>query len=195
MNYIKEAIRTESTVFNIEVGDDRLLHAGIGIATEGGEFLDALKKHVFYGKELDRVNLKEELGDLMWYAAIACDELGTTFEELQATNIAKLRARYPETFTYDNTENRDLEEERKILEGSCLITFKMIQEEASEVFGDIEDCIPDAVIFGEQAYEFSDDVPKKVRKKAAKFFDTDPQDEEACEKAFFKLQKAVNECG
>ncbi len=116
MSYQQDALRTESTVFNMEEGDERLLHAGIGLATESGEFLDALKKHIFYGKPLDRTNLKEEAGDLMWYIAIALDELGSSFEEVQATNIAKLRARYPEKFTEELAENRDLKTERKILE-------------------------------------------------------------------------------
>ena len=116
MSYQEDALRTESTVFNMEEGDERLLHAGIGLATESGEFLDALKKHVFYGKALDRTNLKEEVGDLLWYCAIALDELGSSFEEVQATNIAKLKARYPNKFTMGDAENRDLKAERKILE-------------------------------------------------------------------------------
>jgi len=114
--YMKDALRTESTVFNLKDGDDRLLHAGIGLATEAAEFLDALKKHIFYGKELDRVNLKEEIGDLQWYCAIALDELDSTFEEVQDTNIAKLKARYPDKFTEERAEVRDLPAERKILE-------------------------------------------------------------------------------
>ncbi len=120
--YIQDAIRTESTDFSamndrLTVdGTKRLLHAGIGLSTEAGEFLDALKKHIFYGKELDRVNLKEEMGDLFWYLAIACDELGVEFEPLMETNIAKLKARYGEKFTEHKAENRDLETERTILE-------------------------------------------------------------------------------
>lgn len=117
MSYMNDALRTESTVFNMEDGDDRLLHAGVGLATEGGEFLDALKKHIFYGKALDRTNLKEEIGDILWYCAIALDELDSSFEEVQMTNIAKLKARYPEKFTKAQAENRDLSAERKILEG------------------------------------------------------------------------------
>ncbi len=120
--YIQNAIRTESTDFtsmNTRLNDDgtkRLLHAGIGLSTEAGEFLDALKKHIFYGKELDRVNLKEEMGDLFWYLAIACDELGVEFEPLMETNIAKLKARYGEKFSEHKAENRDLSTERTILE-------------------------------------------------------------------------------
>lgn len=121
-DYIQNAIRTESTDFKAmderlgEDGTKRLLHAGIGMATEAGEFLDALKKHIFYGKELDRVNLKEEMGDLFWYLAIACDELEVEFEPLMETNIAKLKARYGEKFSEVKAEKRDLSTEREILE-------------------------------------------------------------------------------
>ena len=120
--YIKDATRTESTNFNAmndRLNDDglkRLLHAGIGLSTEAGEFLDALKKHIFYGKELDKVNLAEEMGDLFWYMAIVADELGFEFEEVMEKNIAKLKARYGEKFTEEAAEKRDLNREREILD-------------------------------------------------------------------------------
>lgn len=120
--YIKDATRTESTNFsamNERLNDNglkRLLHAGIGLSTEAGEFLDALKKHIFYGKELDKVNLAEEMGDLFWYMAIVADELGFEFEEVMEKNIAKLKARYGEKFTEEAAEKRDLNREREILD-------------------------------------------------------------------------------
>ncbi len=119
--YIKDAIRTESTNFSAmderltDNGTKRLLHAGIGLSTEAGEFLDALKKHIFYGKELDKVNLAEEMGDMFWYMAIVADELGFEFEEVMEKNISKLKARYGEKFTEEKAENRDLNTERDIL--------------------------------------------------------------------------------
>ena len=120
-DYINDAIRTESTNFkamNERLNDDglkRLLHAGIGLSTEAGEFLDALKKHIFYGKELDKVNLAEEMGDLFWYMAIVADELGFEFEEVMQNNIAKLKARYGDKFTEEKADKRDLNTERDIL--------------------------------------------------------------------------------
>jgi NTP pyrophosphatase (non-canonical NTP hydrolase) len=120
--YIKDAIKTESREFSSmdqRLNDDglkRLLHAGIGLSTESGEFLDALKKHIFYGKELDRVNLAEEIGDLFWYLAIASDELKIDFESVMAKNIEKLKARYGEKFSETKAENRNLNVERTILE-------------------------------------------------------------------------------
>ncbi|ATH07678.1 hypothetical protein BIY24_06880 [Halobacteriovorax marinus] len=120
--YVKLAIKTESTDFesmNTRLQDDglkRLLHAGIGLSTEAGEFLDALKKHIFYGKELDRVNLAEEMGDLFWYLAIVADELGVNMDDVMERNIEKLKARYGEKFSEEKAENRDLKNERSILE-------------------------------------------------------------------------------
>jgi len=121
-NYIEKAIKTESKDFekiSNRLQDEsmiRLLHSGMGLATESAEFLDALKKAIYYGKELDKVNLAEEMGDILWYCAIALDELGVSFEEVMEKNIAKLEARYPEKFTEEKAENRDLEVERGILE-------------------------------------------------------------------------------
>lgn len=121
--YIENVLKTESVVrlSNETLGrqlNSRILHGAMGACTEGGELLDACKKHVFYGRELDKVNIKEEIGDVLWYIAILCDELGLTFEEVMDTNIAKLKARYGEKFSAEKAENRDLEKERAILENS-----------------------------------------------------------------------------
>ena len=94
----------------------RLLHAMIGICTEGGEIQDQMKKNIFYGKPLDKVNLVEELGDLMWYVAIASDTLGVSIEDIMERNNAKLEARYGKVFTEQAALVRDLEKERAILE-------------------------------------------------------------------------------
>lgn len=96
----------------------KLTHYTLGLGTEVGEVQDILKKRLAYGKPIDTVNLKEELGDILWYIARLCGEFGFTFEELMDTNIAKLKARYGEKFTEDAALNRNLENERKILETS-----------------------------------------------------------------------------
>jgi len=94
----------------------RLLHGSCGIATEAGELLDAMKKHIFYGKEVDTVNVVEEVGDLMWYIAIILDELGVEFEDVMDKNINKLKARYGNKFSEDSANSRNLDKERKVLE-------------------------------------------------------------------------------
>lgn len=121
-DYIKQAKTTESLNFDkiyerVElVNTLRLLHAGMGLATEAGEFVDMLKKHIFYGKPLDVLNLVEELGDSCWYIAIACDALQVSFEDVMKKNISKLKARYPNKFTQEDALNRDLKRERETLE-------------------------------------------------------------------------------
>ena len=121
-DYVKNAIKTESTDFaaigaRVQTTENlRLLHAGIGLATEAGEFLDALKKHVFYGKDLDTVNLREEMGDIFWYCAIIADQLDVDFSEVMERNITKLKARYGDKFTEEKANSRDLKTERQILE-------------------------------------------------------------------------------
>lgn len=121
--YVKLATVTESKDFAAIIGrlsheeSVRLLHATIGLCTETGELQDVLKKSLFYGKPLDRTNLAEELGDVMWYIAIACDALGVSLEGVMEKNIAKLKARYGEKFSEAAALIRNLEAERAILEG------------------------------------------------------------------------------
>jgi NTP pyrophosphatase (non-canonical NTP hydrolase) len=121
--YMRQALKLESNNFaaiRSRLENDNLLrglHAAIGLATETGELVDAYKKYMFYGKQIDNVNIVEELGDLMWYLAIACDSVGVTIEEVMALNIKKLRGRYPTCFTEHDAQHRDLDAERKILEG------------------------------------------------------------------------------
>lgn len=120
--YIKKVLTTESCNFDeIRVRINiisilRLLHVGMGLVTEAAEFMDALKKYIYYGKELDIINLKEELGDISWYQGIGIDELGTSLEEIQIVNIAKLQKRYGITFDQAKAISRDLSAERHILE-------------------------------------------------------------------------------
>jgi NTP pyrophosphatase (non-canonical NTP hydrolase) len=119
--YVKDALKTESPstealLERIQQNDIiRMLHAAIGLQTEVGEIQDALKKHIFYGKPLDKVNLIEEMGDLFWYLAILADTLGVSFEHIMQINIAKLKARYGENFTSDKALNRDLNKEYQVL--------------------------------------------------------------------------------
>lgn len=119
--YIANVIKTEAVdlakIKERMNNSVRLLHASIGINTENGEFQDHLKKVLFYGKPLDKVHLIEELGDLMWYIAIAIDELGSSFEEVWEKNIKKLEKRYAGKFSETRAENRDLAGEREVLEG------------------------------------------------------------------------------
>ena len=120
--YIKDANKTATHDFEgiskrLSLPDTmQLLHAVMGLNTEAGEALDTMKRHIFYGKEIDKVNLKEELGDLFWYVALMANVLDLSFEEIQEANIAKLKARFGDKFSEEGAINRDLNKEREILE-------------------------------------------------------------------------------
>lgn len=79
-----------------------MLHAVLGLSGEVGEIVDAVKKGLLYNKPLDVENLKEELGDLMWYAALLLHSIGSSFEEVMEGNRAKLEKRYPLGFSEQN---------------------------------------------------------------------------------------------
>lgn len=122
IDYIQQALSTTNREYEsikLRLQDDKtikILHALIGMTTEVGEAMDALKKYLIYGKPIDEVNLEEETGDLFWYCAILADACGFTFESSMEKNIAKLRARYPNKFTEFDALNRNLNKERTILE-------------------------------------------------------------------------------
>lgn len=49
--------------------DKNILHMQLGLVTELGETLDIFKKKHAYNKDIDFVNLGEEIADQMWYLA------------------------------------------------------------------------------------------------------------------------------
>lgn len=117
-----DRLGTRITVYNeegypVQVNPAQLNHAVVGMTGDVGELASALEKFIYYGQDFDRVNIIEELGDIMWYIAEACSAVGVPLEYVMGRNIAKLRKRYPEKFNelLAKEENRDREAERKAL--------------------------------------------------------------------------------
>lgn len=94
-----------------------VIHMIVGVATEGGEMVEALRRVIGTDNRFDLVNLKEESGDIMWYLANLFNAIDTTFEEVGGDNNGKLRVRFPDKFTTDNANNRNVLAERRALEG------------------------------------------------------------------------------
>jgi len=70
------------------------MHAALGVCGEAGELGDAIKKHVIYGKELDRKNIVEELGDLRFFMQAIQNIYNITEQEVLQHNGYKLIKRY-----------------------------------------------------------------------------------------------------
>ncbi len=114
LTHIAENISTP-----VSKDEAHLWHMAIGMTGEAGELLDAYKKRGVYRKELDLVNVIEELGDFRFYLTgykygtnqeetefdYLLEELYRLFniteEEVEAHNRAKLAKRY-ESLTYSD---------------------------------------------------------------------------------------------
>lgn len=87
----------------------RLMTAALGLSSEGGEFVEIVKKMFLQGKPANEDNIfhmKRELGDIMWYWVTACMSLGLDPVEVILENQKKLEARYGEQFTINQSEVR-----------------------------------------------------------------------------------------
>lgn len=83
-----------------------LMHMAVGVAGEAGELLDALKKCWVYGKEMDRDNVIEELGDLEFYMQGLRLLIGASRDEVLQANYVKLKQRYGDSYTDEKAIDR-----------------------------------------------------------------------------------------
>lgn len=91
----------------------QMLTASVGMSAEAGEFTEIVKKMIFQGKQLtqeNRFHMKRELGDIMFYWAMACSALGYTPQEVIDENVNKLSSRYKDGFTVAESEHRNTED-------------------------------------------------------------------------------------
>jgi len=101
----------------------RILHGTLGRISEDGEMLDALLEVAHDDQAtLDLTNLIEEAGDGLWYTAEQISGVqaltGADAHDIAARNIAKLKIRYSDRFDGDSSIERDLEAERRAVEGA-----------------------------------------------------------------------------
>ena len=70
---------------------DHMLHVGIGLASEAGEFAALVDKQAYKpSKKITRDMMIDELGDVFYNVVIAAYLLGITVDELDAANARKL---------------------------------------------------------------------------------------------------------
>ena len=110
MQMYNRMIDIETVESKTKVNAASLMTGAIGIASEGGEFAEIVKKCIFQGKPMDDETIfhcKRELGDIMWYWITACRSLSLDPNEVIEENVNKLKARYPGgEFDVHYSENR-----------------------------------------------------------------------------------------
>lgn len=97
------ALRTESRITTDPVPYIRVLEGLMGL---NGEAIDLMKKVLFQGHEFDREHMAKELGDIAWYLAVSADAIGYDLESILQMNVDKLRARYPDGFSMEQSLHR-----------------------------------------------------------------------------------------
>lgn len=79
--------------------DRDTLISTLGLLGEAGEVAELVKKDIGHGKVIDRVQLAEEIGDVLWYVADLANRYGLGLDRIAANNVRKLKERYPDGFT------------------------------------------------------------------------------------------------
>ena len=84
------------------------VHAALGAVTEASELADEIRRSVYYAKDLDTLNIQEELGDMLFYMEAIRRRLlpGVGWQGIVDANREKLRVRYPEGFTSEAAQDR-----------------------------------------------------------------------------------------
>jgi NTP pyrophosphatase (non-canonical NTP hydrolase) len=96
------AAKPEDAIARISPLSINLLHAAIGLASEAGEILDEVKKHIFYGAKLDLDAIHKEQGDMEWYAQLLRNTLGPDRSMVINSNVSKLKKRHPNGFSTES---------------------------------------------------------------------------------------------
>jgi len=96
-----------------------VLHGILGKATEAGELLELLRDTIANPESFNATGVVEETFDSRWYDyACIFAALGVTPEAAEAAGFAKLRARFPDKFTVERADNRDLKAEAVAFTGN-----------------------------------------------------------------------------
>ena len=94
------------TAAKFKTDEHEILTWGLGITGEAGDVASCIKK-TFIHKNDQKVGIRENIGDTMWYMAMICNFFGWDFQEILEENIKKLRKRYPQGFFTEKDAGRN----------------------------------------------------------------------------------------
>ena len=121
--YQRQSMRTATTPESERGREFQTSGFGLGLAREAAEVLelavklaikagsasDLLKKQIHHEHGMEAETMKKELGDVLWYVQGIAARYGLTLEEVAQRNIDKLKRRYPEGWTREDSVNRGTE--------------------------------------------------------------------------------------
>lgn len=86
--------------------DEQLKNCLLGMSGEVGEILDIFKKYYYQGHDINMNDVTEELGDLMFYIVNLATLLNLDMEKVILNNIYKLKKRFPNGFSTNESIRR-----------------------------------------------------------------------------------------
>ena len=93
---VRRLCKTPEELMKEITGDKlHLQHALMGLISEVGEIGTTIKKTCIYNAPLDKENILEEAGDLLFYLNQLLMECGFTIPAALRHNLRKLNKRYP----------------------------------------------------------------------------------------------------
>ncbi len=102
-----------------------LVEASMSMATEVNEIIENIRNAEFRGEPVDRANIMEEVGDLMWIVGELITRLDLDFTEILNLNQQKLALRYKDGLTPEESKYRDKAAERQIFEDAVKHRFDL----------------------------------------------------------------------
>ncbi len=85
-----QKLAADFAVYPAETGK---VYTALGVANEAGEYAGKIKKLMRQDGEADLKALVDELGDVLWYVAMAAKEWGIPLHVIAGRNIRKLNDR------------------------------------------------------------------------------------------------------
>lgn len=86
---------------------DAVIYTALGLAGEAGELANKAKKIMRDGDDFRlRNDMRDELGDVLWYLARLSDELGIDLARVARNNVDKLRDRVERGVISGSGDNR-----------------------------------------------------------------------------------------
>ena len=95
----------KAVTFAIYPATHKVLYPTLGLCGEAGEVAEKVKKQVRDGV-FNRHEVAKELGDVLWYLANICNDIGYNLDEIADLNISKLSSRKGRHVIQGSGDNR-----------------------------------------------------------------------------------------
>ncbi|MBD3252677.1 nucleotide pyrophosphohydrolase [Candidatus Pacearchaeota archaeon] len=91
------------TAKKFDCPEKEILTWSLGIAGEAGDVAGCIKK-TFAHDNNQKKGIRENIGDVLEYAAMICNFFNWNLQKILKENLEKLKKRYPQGFTIENAK-------------------------------------------------------------------------------------------